>query len=63
MEKTIQNKIKEAIKSLYNHEISINQIQVQRTRKEFDGDFTVVVFPFLKISKKKPEETADEIIW
>ena len=61
MEKTIQNKIKEAIKSLYNHEISINQIQVQRTRKEFDGDFTVVVFPFLKISKKKPEETADEI--
>ena len=61
MEKTIQNKIKEAIKSLYNHDISINQIQVQRTRKEFDGDFTVVVFPFLKISKKKPEETADEI--
>ena len=61
MEKTIQNKIKEAIKSLYNHEISINQIQVQRTRKEFDGDFTVVVFPFLKISKKKPEETADDI--
>ena len=61
MEKTIQNKIQEAIKSLYNHEISINQIQVQRTRKEFDGDFTVVVFPFLKISKKKPEETADEI--
>ncbi len=61
MEKTIQNKIKEAIKSLYNHEISINQIQVQRTRKEFVGDFTVVVFPFLKISKKKPEETADEI--
>ncbi len=61
MEKTIQNKIQEAIKSLYNHEISINQIQVQKTRKEFDGDFTVVVFPFLKISKKKPEETADEI--
>lgn len=61
MEKTIQNKIKEAIKSLYNHDISINQIQVQRTRKEFDGDFTVVVFPFLKISKKKPEETADDI--
>ena len=61
MEKTIQNKIQEAIKSLYNHEISINQIQVQRTRKEFDGDFTVVVFPFLKISKKKPEETAGEI--
>jgi|TARA_B110000091_G_C13788873_1_gene464644 arginyl-tRNA synthetase len=61
VEKTIQNKIKEAIKSLYNHDISINQIQVQRTRKEFDGDFTVVVFPFLKISKKKPEETADDI--
>ena len=61
MEKTIQNKIQEAIKSLYNHEISINQIQVQKTRKEFDGDFTVVVFPFLKISKKKPEETAGEI--
>ncbi len=61
MEEFIIKKIQEAIKSLYNAEIPGNQIQVQKTKKEYKGDFTVVVFPFLRFSKKSPEETAKEI--
>ena len=61
MEKLIQNSLKEAIQTLYGAEVNIQSLQVQRTRKEFDGDFTVVVFPFLRMSKKSPEVTADEI--
>ena len=51
----------EAIKSLYGADFSAEKIQMQKTRKEFEGDFTLVVFPFLALSKKKPEETAQEI--
>lgn len=39
----------------------VSGIQIQKTKKEFEGDFTVNVFPFLRISKSKPEETADKI--
>ena len=51
----------EAIKSLYGTDFSAEKIQLQKTRKEFEGDFTLVVFPFLALSKKRPEETAQEI--
>lgn len=51
----------EAIKSLYGAEFNEEKIQLQKTRKEFEGDFTLVVFPFLQLSKKRPEETAQEI--
>ena len=51
----------EAIKSLYGTDFSTEKIQLQKTRKEFEGDFTLVVFPFLTLSKKRPEETAQEI--
>lgn len=51
----------EAIKKLYGTEPKISEIQLQKTRKEFQGDFTLVVFPFLKLSKKKPEQTAEEL--
>lgn len=60
-EKTILNYTLEAINSLYAGEISSEIIQIQETREEFEGDFTLVVFPFLKISKKNPELTATEI--
>ena len=50
-----------AIKELYTTEASDQQIQLQRTRKEFEGDITIVVFPFLKISEKSPEITGQEI--
>ena len=51
----------EAIKSLYGADFNAEKIQLQKTRKEFEGDFTLVVFPFLALSKKRPEDTAQEI--
>jgi arginyl-tRNA synthetase len=64
MNKTIQDILQEHVKSalnaLYNQPFS-GEIQLQKTRKEFDGDLTVVTFPFLKTSGKKPEETGVDI--
>ena len=61
----IENKIAEAvisgIKTLYGQEVPAQTVQLQKTKKEFTGHLTLVVFPFLKISHKKPEETAQEI--
>lgn len=51
----------DALKELYQAELESDKIAVQETRKEFDGDYTIVVFPFLKISKKKLEVTAKDI--
>ena len=61
IEKTIKIAVIEAINNLYNAEVPENQISVQKTRKEFIGDFTVVVFPFLRFSKKSPDATAEEL--
>lgn len=61
IEVIIKSKVKEAISALYQSEIDESQVQIQQTRKEFDGDKTVVVFPFLRLSKKSPEITAQEI--
>lgn len=61
IEPVIQEKIAESIKQLYQQDIDIKSIQVTKTKKEFEGDFTVVVFPFLKTSKKSPDQTATEI--
>ncbi|MFT4603111.1 MAG: arginyl-tRNA synthetase [Arenicella sp.] len=49
------------ISELYSEDINPSQIQLQKTRKDFSGDITLVVFPFLKISKKGPEQTGAEI--
>ena len=51
----------EAVKSLYGQDVPLNLIQVQKTRPEFEGNMTLVIFPLLKISRKKPEETAREM--
>lgn len=61
MENTIMQKVVEAIQSLYNENIDSKLAQPQKTKKEFVGDLTVVVFPFLKASKKSPEQTAQEL--
>ena len=53
--------IADAIKTLYNTELDSKTLSVQKTRKEFDGDLTFAVFPFLKISRKSPEQTANDI--
>lgn len=61
LENNLQITVQEAIKALYNHSVETEQIQLQKTKKEFEGHYTLVVFPFLKISKKNPEQTAHEI--
>ena len=61
IEQTLVNGVVEAIKTLYGANFNAEKIQLQKTRKEFEGDYTVVVFPFLALSKKRPEETAQEI--
>ena len=49
------------LKALYGQEIPEKAVQLQKTKKEFEGHLTLVVFPFLKMSKKGPEQTAQEI--
>lgn len=61
MENIIIQKVVEAIQLLYNENIEPKLVQPQKTKKEFTGDLTVVVFPFLKASKKSPEQTAQEL--
>ena len=49
------------LKALYSQEVPEKMVQVQKTKKEFEGHLTLVVFPFLKMSRKGPEQTAQEI--
>jgi len=53
--------VADAVKSLYNLETAAEQIQLQKTKKEFEGDLTVVIFPFVKAAHKSPEQTGQEI--
>ena len=50
-----------AVKELYEQDVPGKMIQLQKTKREYEGNLTLVVFPLLKTSHKKPEETADEI--
>ena len=61
IQKLLKETTAKAIKSLYSADANLDQITFSTTRKEFVGDFTLVVFPFLKISKQKPEDTAAAI--
>ena len=61
IESIISNAVIDAAKALYGQEIAETMVQLQTTKREFEGNLTLVVFPFLKISKKKPEDTAQEI--
>ncbi len=61
MEKILKEKILVAVRSLYKSEIPENLIQIQETRKDFEGDFTLVVFPLLRYSKNTPEQTGNDI--
>ena len=61
IESIISGSVVEAVKALYDQEVSPKMVQLQKTKQEFEGNLTLVVFPFLKISKKKPEDTAQEI--
>jgi len=61
MEIVLKEKIKEAVKNIYNSEVKDDLIQIQETRKDFKGDFTLVVFPLLRFSKNTPEKTGETI--
>ena len=64
IEEIMVSMVVQAIKALYNQDVDPALVQLQKTKKEFQGHFTVVVFPFLKMSKKSPEMTASEIgVW
>lgn len=55
---TIQQQVQQAFPILFGNEIELNKITINETLKEFEGDVTLVVFPLLKLTQKKPEETA-----
>ncbi len=55
----LEMKAKEALQSLY--ELQVENVELQQTRKEFEGDLTIVVFPYLRASRKGPEQTGEEI--
>ncbi len=57
----LQEEVQKAIKKVYGEAINKSLVQVQATRKEFEGDATLVVFPLLRISKKSPELTGEDI--
>jgi arginyl-tRNA synthetase len=61
IETLISNSAKEAVKALYDMDATEKMVQLQKTRSEFEGNLTLVVFPFVKAAKKSPEQTAEEI--
>ena len=61
LEATIQSAVAQAVSVLYQFEAGPAQIQLQKTKKEFEGDVTVVVFPFVKAARKSPEGAGQEI--
>jgi arginyl-tRNA synthetase len=61
IEQQLSQAVSEALKTLYSVEMPAEQVVLQKTKKEFNGHFTLVVFPFLRASKKSPEQTAQEI--
>ena len=61
IEQKLVASVQGALKALYGQEVPAGQVQLQKTKKEFKGHLTLVVFPFLRMSRKGPEQTAQEI--
>ncbi|MBQ7259095.1 MAG: arginine--tRNA ligase [Paludibacteraceae bacterium] len=61
LEQQISSLVKAAVKALYDVDAADNQIQLQKTRPEFEGNITLVVFPFVKLARKAPAQVAAEI--
>ncbi len=61
LETKLETLVAKAVESLYGLKIVPNQIQLQKTKREFEGDLTVVIFPFVKAARKSPEQTGQEI--
>lgn len=64
IQKVITSAVLKAVKELYGADVPEKMVQLQNTKEGFEGNLTIVVFPFLKTSRKKPEDTAQEIgLW
>ena len=61
IEQEIQSAALAAVKALYGQEVPEKMVQLQKTRSEFEGSLTLVVFPFVKMARKSPEQTAQEL--
>ena len=61
IQKVITSAVLKAVKELYGADVPEKMVQLQNTKEGFEGNLTIVVFPFLKTSRKKPEDTAQEI--
>ena len=61
IESLISKAAQEAVKSLYGQDVPEKMVQLQKTRSEFEGNLTLVVFPFVKMARKSPEQTAQEL--
>ena len=61
IEQQIITTAQQAVKTLYGQEVPEKMVLLQKTQREFEGNLTLVVFPFLKISRKKPEDTAQDL--
>lgn len=61
LEIKLQDAVIKSIEALYGQTVTGEQLSLQKTKKEFEGHYTLVVFPFLKMSRKNPEQTAQEI--
>ena len=61
IENAISSSVLLVVKELYGQDVQATMVQLQKTRSNFEGNLTLVVFPFLKLSKKNPEQTAQEI--
>ena len=61
IEQQIMQAALKAVKELYGQDVPEKMVQVQKTKAGYEGNLTLVVFPFLKISKKKPDQTAQEL--
>ena len=61
IENTLKEAVSRGLESLYGSQIDINQLKVELTNSDFDGDFTVLVFPFTRLSKQSPEATGESL--
>ncbi|MFV0391468.1 MAG: arginine--tRNA ligase, partial [Paludibacteraceae bacterium] len=61
LESLLTAEVVKVVQNIYNQPIDPKTVQFQKTKKEFEGDVTLVVFPYVKMSRKSPEETGKEI--
>ncbi len=61
LEQQLAEQVKQAVKSLYGLETETDNVQIQKTKQQFEGNLTVVVFPFVKAARKAPQMVAEEI--